>query len=325
MKPIKAYSPFALSSKSFYEWAGRATKVNSDKLADTLAHFLVKDPEPHAWTSMGITDVLEPGRYVHDLDGLARVMVFKFNQRILPAVVRDTEMTKRLTALREAKGDVETKQEYAQIRDDVELELLPKAFIRPAYVPVFIFKDRLLIGNTQAKRLGEIVAVLVRLLDVRKVECEITGFETKNSLSWLLNQAVKDEMLTGDDEGWSLVVGDAAVFKGADKRTVRIKDRYITSDEVQSVVKSDGYAATEVRFDVVTDDGDDVMTVTITDKWAFKGIKLEDSPELAESTADQHATLWYYAKHFNELLGTVLAILDEVMTLDDEPVEEEEL
>lgn len=319
MKPIKAFIPMALSNDAFFKWCQRAAK-NPDKVNAALTHFIVNDPSDHEWTSFGLTDALEEDRLVHDLDGKAFLLRFKFNNRILPAVVRDQEIAHRINELQERKGDAATKQEYAQIRDDVESALLPKAFIRPSYISALVYKDRILFCTSSARRLQDMAGLLVRLMDVRKIDTQMLNWTTQNSMSWLLGAAARDDALECED-GTRLYAGDAIVLKssGEDKRTVRFKDREVSHAEVQQVVNSGGYMTTEIRMEMVDEDGDIHSAFNVTTTWIFKAIKLE-LDKGSESLGDQHATHWYYAVQFQHMLSSVL---EHLVVIGLEGAEEE--
>lgn len=316
MKTVKAITPYELSSDRLYAWCGKAATAKTDKLLSAIENFIVRDPLAHEWDSMGLTEPMEEGRFVHDLDGTARLMMYKFNQRILPAVVRDKEVQARLDDMQRRMDREVTKQEYAQVKEEVEAALLPKAFIRPSYVPVLVYKDMVFFGTSSARRVDQMMVHLLRLMDTRDLKTEIRPFETKNSMGWFINALVKDEVLECED-GENFCVGDAAVFKGGDKRSVRFKDRAITSYEVQKVAEDEGYTAVEVQAELLTEDGDDLVNFTVNDKWIVKSIKLNEKDQ-ADNLVDMHATYWFYARILYLLMQRMLEVLNDGSAEDED-------
>lgn len=305
MKPIKAFAPFNLSTPDLYKWCGRAAK--SDKTAEVIGHFLARDPASQSWDSMGLIAPFEEGRIVHSLDGAAYLLAYQFNQRILPGAVRDEKLKERLADLVEREGRDATKQEYAQLRDQVEDELLPQAFIRRTVVPVLVYKKRIIIGNTSAKKHADITYHLSQLMVAREIDCEIHLIFTEDDAAVVLKKlALEGDLPT--DMGRYFHTADAAVFKGGDKRTMRIKDRAISHAEVQHALVDGAYGVTELRVEYMSEDDDKLITCTITDKLMVKGIKLAESLEL-ESAEDAHATYFLYAKQLDALTDDMIDIM----------------
>lgn len=304
MKPIKAFTPYNLKSNAFHAWCAKAAK--SSKTATVLQFFLSKDPASHAWGNLGLSAPIDDGIFVHDLDGAAYLLCYCFNERILPGAVRDEKLLARINEIVEKEGREVTKKEYAQTRDEVEAELLPQAFIRRSYVPILVYPERILICTTSAKKCESIIANLQAIMTVRKIDCEIWNIWTENDIAATLKTAVLEGAV--DTEEGYLVPADAAVFKGADKRCMRIKDRDVSNDEIQSALLDGSYAVTELRF-LWQDEAEQTMAeFTITDKLIIKGIKMAETVEM-KSAEDAHATTFIYAKQFKRMLGEMIEAL----------------
>lgn len=317
MKPIKAFAPYNLSTPALFKWC--ATAAKSKRTADVLQHFLAKDPASHSYESLGILPPFENDKPVHDLDGAAYLLVYQYNQRILPGAVRDEKMRERVAALMEKEDRDLTKTEYVQVRNEVEKELLPKAFIRRTHIPVFVYKDRLLICTPSAKRQEDIIFHLNSIMTVRSIECKVENIFTKEDFGPTMQRiAVEGEAPT--DMGRYFEPAKSITLKGGDKRKVSVKDRPVSSAEVQHLLVNGSYSVIELALEYYTEDADLLLTVTVTDKMIFKGIKLAITEEVS-SAEDAHATYFIYAKQFAAVTADVIDVLGGESAASDEDEE----
>lgn len=310
MKAIKAFMPYVIGP-ALYGWCGRAAKAPTEKLKAVLKPALAVDPTGYQWDTMGLIAPLEAGHYVHDLDGRARVLMYQFNQRILPGAVRDEVLQRRVTDLAEKSGRDVTKQEYAQLREQVEEELLPKAFIRRTTVPVLIFQDRIMFCTTSARRVEMMLAHLSKLCGDRNIELGFEHIETKTGLTYFMGEVANGVDL-GEGNSHYFEAGTNGVFKGTgeDKRTVRVKDRDMQHEEIAQIIGTAGYMVTELGMRVI--DGDSVeIEFTLTNKWVVKGIKLAGIEAELKDAGDMHATFWLYAAQFETLTDALVGVLNE--------------
>lgn len=306
MKAIKAYTPMRVSTKHLHDWCGRAAKSN--KTADVIELFLAKDPASHSWSSMGLIPPFDAGRPVHDLDGAAYLLAYQFNDRILPAQVRDEKMAARIAELKEKEDRDLTKQEYAQIRDSVEHELLPQAFIRRTYIPVLVYRDKVFICTTAAKKVTDITAHLTRLMMVREIEGSFELVWTKEDIAPTLKKCVLEESVQNEDNEFYFEASDAAVFKGADKRSLTIKNRSMSRKEIQGALVEGAYDVTALKMEWMNDDGERLAEFMLTDKWVIKSIKLAETAEM-KSAEDAHATFYIFARQLSSMHDDIIATL----------------
>jgi len=321
IKNIKAFIPLTVND-ALFKWCKRAVK-DSNAAREAVANFIARDPGNSEWQHLGITEVM-PGEdaVVHDLDGAGFLFMYRHAERKLPASVRDEELKKRYDALVEKEGRPLNKREFAQLREDVEVALLPKAFIVPKTIPVIVTKNRLFLCTSSASMAEKILTHLMRLCETRKVALDWSDMLTAVSPSTMLTQIVRDGIIDGNaDSSVHLHPSRAAVFKGSDKRAVRVKDRDLAHEEFKSIVNSGEYAVTELLMTLNNEDGVTASTFTMTDKFIFKGIKLGDVIVAGSGVdaADLHATYWLFAKEIERILkATHYAYLDGQDAPDDE-------
>ncbi len=317
MKPIKAFAPYNLSTPALFKWCAKASR--SMRTIGVLEHFLAKDPASHAYESLGLLPPFENDQPVHDLDGAAYLLVYQYNQRILPGTVRDEKMRDRVAALMEKEDRELTKTEYAQVRNEVEKELLPKAFIRRTHIPVFVYRNRLLICTPSAKRQEDIIFHLSSIMTVRDIDCKVENIFTNEDFGpTMMKVAIDGEAPT--DLGRYFETATSITIKGGDKRKVSVKDRPVSSSEVQHLLVNGSYSVIELGLEYRTEDADLLLNVTVTDKMIFKGIKLAITEETT-SAEDAHATYFIYAKQFASVTADVIDVLGGEAAAADEDEE----
>lgn len=325
MKKLNVFQPFGIASTGLYDWCGKASR--NKKTAEVLKDFMSKDPGATDWSSMGLICPLEEDKPVHDLDGAARVMCFQFNERILPGSVRDEKLRDEVKRITEKQGFAMNKKQFAEVKEDLEHKLLPKAFIRRTQVAVMVYPRHIFIFTASMKKVEDILAKLASLAMMRKVEFEphTMDLSTKVTVGHVLTEAVRSGSIEeSPEEDASFIPLNAGVFKGADKRAVRIKNRDMDSKEVMDLLDN-GYSASELFMDMRDGADESTLTFTLTDRFIFKAIKLSDvqmsSQGLTED--DKHGFWWLLAKTYTQLVMQIMYALNEGGE-DGEPTTEQE-
>lgn len=312
IKTIKAFIPYTINDE-LWTWCRKAVR-SPDAARKVVDLFIAKDPDDHEWNSLGLVEPMAGEALVHDLDGAAYMLMYQIAERKLPASVRDEKIHERYKELSEREGRPLNKKEFAQLKEDVESQLLPQAFIVRKFIPVLVTKDTLLVCTSSASQCEKILAKLVRLCEVRKVKLEISGGSYAMSPGALLGQIARDgqAQLDSDDDD-VLHAGTSAKFKGEDKRTITVKDRDLLCDELRKITTDTQYAVTELRMRLEINGGDPVSEFTLSDKMVFKGFKLTDVSlaGIGNDTDDLHATYWLLAKEMLRALGAVVSALGE--------------
>lgn len=287
--PYKSFIPFIINH------------VNAPDDMSEIA-CVARDPSGGQWSASGIVQPFkgeEP--YMIDLQGAGRLMAVQFNERILPGKVRDEVLAKKTEKLAQETGRSVSKKEYAQLRDEVEFDLLPKAFIRRSRVPVLFFKlgasDRcMLICTSSQRRADECLGVLTAFFgdkwqagrlqcadDARKVLTDLAA-EGRHNLEESNFDSAKN-----------------AVLKGEEKRTIRIKDKDVADTDVQQFL-TEGYTAAELGVSYCYDSiNDESVTCTITEQLVFKGIALP-GVKINETKGDRFGTAVLIAQTYRRML-----------------------
>ena len=334
---FKNFIPFQLNVDGY-----RAFEKYVEKAAgfDELENCRASDPTGGQWSRVGLIEPIPLESMIVDLQGSGFLMAIQINDRILPAKVRDEETQKRADRLADTMGRKLGKKEYAQLRDEVEMEMLPKAFIKRSKIMVAVLEQKgmaFMLAFTSSMKKAETAFLVIKSALCSQEEAPIEGVEMRafpimmeGNVTEVLTTLAMDGCSNSDDhDGLMLHTDKNIVIKSVeDKRTVRIKDRSVEAFDVQGLLKNDGYKAVELGLTHGVDD-DERMFCTTTDKLIFKGcvvaekLREEDDTDLFTNSVLAVRTymnfLWLFAA---ECSGFKPAAFDEEQAQDDQAEEE---
>lgn len=256
-----------------------AKLLNREDANEKIERRATEDPTGATWGTMGFVSPDGSGDFAIEMAGSGAVMLaVQINERILPGKVRDEHLKERLKAVREMEGRDPGKKEYAQLRDEVEAELLPKSHIRRTTVPVLVYEKRVVFFTSSAKRASDLASLLWSLCNDFGFHPKMLPLATKDTADAWLTSVAKSE----DDS--PLVPLDSAVIRAAfaeDKSVVRIKDKDIDDSDVQALLADSDYRVTELLVSVLEGAQDGPQGVagasfTVTDKLIVKNLKFPD-------------------------------------------------
>lgn len=266
------------------------------------------DPSGGQWSASGFS-IASEDQFLHDLDGSGLMVCVQFNERILPGKVRDEHLKKAIARLEEQQGHKASKKDYASMRDQIEFELLPKAFIRRLRVPIIITpEDHVLVFTSSVKKASEAIACLWGALN-GEMSVEIYPMAVnKAPTAWLTGLANK----AGDEEYGLLEPRNSAVLKGAEKRTVRIKDLDVAGHTAQQLI-TDGWDVVDLGITFLDDEEDDArMTFLLNDKLVFRGCSIPNvsiGASKGDKVIDFHSFAYLMTRTLRDLIE---ATIDEL-------------
>lgn len=255
--PFKAFIPYTVSPQVF-----------DSTVVDKLEARQATDPTAGTWRTLGFNEPLRGEGYVVDLQGAAQWLSVQFNERILPGKVRDEHLSKVVTKLEGQTGRKVSKKEYAQLRDQVEFDLLPRAFIRRTAVAVVFTGNWMFVFTSSQKRADEIVALLMGTFGE---ELKPVQMQTAERVPVVLT----DLAIGGSDlYRHRFRCLNAAVLKGDAKKSIRIKDKDIADQDVQDLL--DDYEVIELAMSYGDDADAPDLELTVKDGFHFKRLALPD-------------------------------------------------
>lgn len=259
--PFKAFIPFSV------------LQVAPDWNTDDFDHLVSKDPIGATWRTAGLVDPIKGERLRVDLSGTGYLMAVQFNERILPGKVRDEKLKVKVDKLAAEIGRKVDKKTYAQLRDEVEMDLLPKSHIRRTVVPVLFDKktNRMLVCTSSQKRCDDIQLIMEDAFGTKALSP--MRIMVQGPLGHLTTMAKTGCIWSEDSDDIGVNAGKGAVIKGPDKQTVRIKDKSLAESDVQEILKRDDYMVHEVACSI--DNGGDLETqFVVTENLVFKRLSM---------------------------------------------------
>jgi len=291
----------------------------ADSMLANLDLHAVHEPALSAWGSVGFAEVAE-SEFAIDIQGAGWLCAVQFNEKILPGPTLREKTAERIAKIEQQDGRKASKKVWAQVKDEVALDLLPKAFIRRKIVPVIFHKNMVLVFTSSAKKCDEVIALLAHALastdsfkPVRMVEL------VKDEPIAMLTKLAKDGEINFNKVITSFTTDDTAVLKGKGKQTIRIKDKDIASDDVQRLLKQD-YIVTQLGVDLwLGDSKDPDASLIINDQFTCTRLSLAEVKHLHDDQPDETMNLIADAWAVATMAGHVVRLLIDIMGGIHEP------
>lgn len=284
--PFKAFVPFLIDADYDY--------------IDDLSALRATDPSGGQWRAFGLVEPIKGEGLMVDLNGSGDLLTVQFNERILPGKVRDEALGKKVAQIEKQEGRKVSKKEYAQLRDQVEFDLLPKAFIRRTVVPVILSKQYLIICTSSAKRVDDCLGVLAAALDT-----EINAVQVQDDLKGQFRTlAIGYDQWDMDHDGMVAPFGptDNAVLKGENKKTIRIKDKPLEDGDVKDILRLAEYEVCELGVAYGDKwDSEPEMTFTVNTSLVFKRVETVGI-KTGGKEYDMHAHAAFVALQYRKML-----------------------
>lgn len=291
--------------------------LNDDvELNDVLLKKPAYLPTASQWRGMGFTDPA-PGLRSDDSmvwmnSNSGNLFTVSFHERQLPGSTIKEHVAARVRKIEEREQRKIYRKEVAQIRDEVEAELLPRAFIKHSHVDMLVKGNLLIVGTSSAKRAEDCLALLrevMESLNVRPLNLSTPSDELLNSIA---QQDAVEGLIRGDQVKLVDMEKNAVTFKGVD----------LASEEPQTYMQ-EGFRPTELQVYL----GDDVE-MKLTDQLIFKSIKFADTmfdEVKADSDGDPAALLDGNLMIFSDMVHKLVGVLidhfgeDEPKLVEDLP------
>ena len=304
MSTPNSYKNFiaATADLAFLITLGNSAEFNKDELEANLEEHAITDPTAGQWRTIGL--IKSSNGFCLDLDGAGHVLNIGFNDRNLPAAVINEKLVERMLDVEKRQGYKVGRKQIAELKDEVVNELLPKAFIKRSTVPVIITRafnrTLILVFTGSPKKFDDTMAFMNQVFGTWE-SYRPTIMQVNNSITDSLNRIAREQ----DSERFQ--VADAATLKGADKRTVRIKNAEIDRGEFQALLNDTSYDVQEVSLFQISDDCDLTCAFSINDGLIFKRVVIPETSidthcRGEEAEIDQHAYSYLVARVYSDLV-----------------------
>lgn len=237
--------------------------ITPDALADQLREDQLKPIGPQEMKRSGWCPIVDDEFVV--ADGCLLICL-RTDERILPAHVVKRYANDKARAIEQETGRRVGRKEMQQIKDDVALELMPRAFVKTSHTLAFLAPhDGLVVVDSQsAKGAEDLLSMLRRTLGSLPVRPVAVEASPRFTMTGWLSESVE----TPDQ----IVPGEACEMHGLGEKggKVKVKGLDLRGDEVTVHIHAGKQVVSlEAEFD-------GVLSGTIGEDISVKGIKWLD-------------------------------------------------
>jgi recombination associated protein RdgC len=223
-------------------------------------------------------------------------------ERLLPASVVREEVDERVTEIEHKEDRKVTAKEKKELRENIEHELLPRAFTRTQKMDAWIDPKGgwLVIDSASAPRAETFTKLLRKTLGTLPVALPDTEVTPATAMTaWLQEDNLPEPFLLGAE--CELKTPDEA------KSSAVFKNHELLSDEVQTNLKKGKYVAKLALI------WSDKISFVVTEELQIKKLKFLDvmKDELQESDAETHED--HIDIEFTLMTGEVSAMLVDLL------------
>lgn len=285
---------------------------------DVLQNCPAGDPAGGNWRVIGFAPVSETHRDHFCFVGASNTSIFRavISERNLPGAVIREHVMARARKIEEREGRKVYKKEYAQLKDEVTLELLPKSFIRRSVVPMMFIPaldmveqpSLLIVGTSSQKKADDVLNVLREALGTLAVVPRSYSKPFEALFNYVANDVAGSFLCNGNLKV-SNPHGKQITLKGVD----------VLSEEVVDIMRD--CSIREMGLTYLGDDGVGLMEFALTSTGIFKGVKMsgllnekiqaeagDDSDEMA--LIDAAVYLW--SEELKALDHNIFTLLDGI-------------
>ncbi len=222
----------------------------------------LKPCPPHARFTFGWMAPFEQG-LIHEVAGCIMVCLGK-EEHILPRSVIQRHVTEKVKALETERGFAVKRSERAQLAEDIEFDLLPKAFCLQKKLYAFFdtARERLIINTSSVNQAAQLLALLRKSMP--DLHIEPLGFSDNLALRF------NDWINNPQDLPPNFVLASDYVLTSLDNEKKRFSCKGGELAEIQSLL-SQGFSATEISLL-----WDERIQFTLTQNLTIKRIKCMD-------------------------------------------------
>ena len=209
----------------------------------------------------------------------ARVFKFTVQTKSVPAAALRHELNLRCKEIEKATGKAVKGKQKKEIKEDIERELLPRAFAKTNETFIVVDQEakQLIVGSTSAKIVDQAIAAIIRLYGQAGQQISPEFFADSAQAvakmsTWLDPQGAPDEFTV--DRNLELKIP-------GQKTSVRYADHNLELREIQEHI-SQGKRPTLMSLTY-----NERLSFTLTQSLAIKGITLLDVEEESTDGADQ--------------------------------------
>lgn len=216
---------------------------NADELEQALEEFRLKSCPPHARQSQGFVAPIDEGKgRVHSLYG-CHLLVAAKEVRLLPSSIIQAVLEEKNNAFELTHNRPMRRAEILQLKEEVEFDLLPKAFSvqKKDWFYIDTNKQWLIINSTNPNKASEVITLLTKALG----SLDAAPLMPDSDLSTLFARWLHEP--TSLPEGLLLAKSCVLVTSGEDKSQYTCKDIEENIEELTTLL-AQGYTVSSIEL-----------------------------------------------------------------------------
>lgn len=277
--------------------------LTNSGLEEAFGEYALKPCPPHARQIFGWSENIS-GVYWHEIAGFSAT-VFSKQERILPKSVLNHQLQEKLAVLEQEKGRKLRRKEQLEILENLEFDLLPKAFVIQKTIPMLwdMNNKRLIIQASSEAALAPLFALLRKTLPSVQYQRLVPEVPlTQTMTTWLR----APELIAPE---FSLAERCVLVTQDEQSKKLSCRGYDLNAQELQGILTNE-HEAEELALHFT-----ERLAFSLNDRFVFKGIKaldyLEDSRKAVDDLEQEEqfdANLSLFAGEITNLLNRLLAL-----------------
>ena len=223
-------------------------------------------------------------------------------ERLLPAAVIKETLQEKVEAIELQENRKVSAREKKELREDIEHELLPRAFTRTQKIDAWIdpINHWLILNTTSAPRAEAFTKLLRKTLGSLPVRLPESAVSPAVAMTqWLTQQALPSPFVLGDE--------CELKNQGDDKGSALFKQHDLTLDEVQSSLKAGKYV-TKLAIE-----WQEKIRFVLSEDLQIKKVKFLDVLEEQLKDTDPQSHAEHLDIQFTLMTGEVAELLTDLM------------
>ncbi len=261
-----------------------------------------QDPMRMGWVSP-ITGQTENAAFVHASQGYFMVCVKK-QEKVLPAAVINEFLAEKVAAIQEAEGRSVGRKERQSLKDDVIMELLPKAFTRSRLQYAYIApKEGYIVVDAASASQAEALLSCLRdaIGSLPVVPLASKHIPTQVMTHWLNNDAALPK---------AFALGDECELADPQESgsVIRCKQQALDSEEIGTLLQS-GMIVTKLNIAWL-----EGISFILDDQLAIKRLRFEDNIREKADNLDAADQAQQFDMDFAVMTIELSALIKDLLT-----------
>lgn len=216
-------------------------------------------------SKFGWVSPLRGSDLLHFSVGNQILLVAQKEEKILPTQVVDAELNKRIAALEEKEQRKLKKTEKQILKDDVVMNLLPRAFSKNQHTALWIDTEQGLIyvDSASHKRAEDVLALLRKSLgSLPVVPLAFANEPSTVMTNWIAQDSLPD---------WLIALEEAELRGTQEDSVIRCKKQPLENEEILELLQCDRKAVSKLALE-----WDDTLTFVFHEDCTLKRLKFAD-------------------------------------------------